>query len=173
MIEITIRQIWGAVNNAYRASIGTESIGLLTILVLLHFFLAIATLGLGDRTVCDILRPLRKIFRPDTESALEGIFEIIVAIPRALIYYAGLYVRSYFLAIRVLLWLWAAAIVALLVPLAASVAAGIIYGFNTPISQLGQAPQLIILSFWPALAFFYWRFDGRRVIVNIKAAFQC
>lgn len=173
MLDFTLRQIWSTLNNAHKIIIGSESIGLVTIIVLLHLLLALATLGLGDRTVCDIARPLRKIFKPDTDSLVDGVVEVTIAVPRAVVYYSVLYVRSYFLALRVLLWLWAAAITALLVPLFFSVAMGLIYGFRTPLSQIGQAALLVPLSFWPALAYFYWRFDGKRVTKNFIAAWQC
>lgn len=173
MIEFTIRQIWDAVNNAYKTSVGTESLGLLTIIVALHLLLAVATLSLGGRTVCEMARPLRKIFKPDAQSVIEGSFEVFVAVPRAAIYYSGLYLRSYILALRILLWLWAATIVALFVPLAVSIVIVIIYGPSTPINDIGGVAYLVPLSFWPALAYFYWRFDGRRLAENFRAAWRC
>jgi|JI8StandDraft_1071087.scaffolds.fasta_scaffold26843_2 hypothetical protein len=173
MLEFTIRQIWSVFNNAHKVIIGSDSIGIAALVVAIHLLLAVATLGLGDRTVCDIARPLRKIFKPDTDSLMDGIFEVTVAVPRAIVYYAALYIRSYVLALRVLLWLWAAAIAALFVPLAASIAMSLIYGFSTPLSQLGQVALLVPLSFWPALVYFYWRLDGKRVAKNFQAAWQC
>lgn len=70
MIELTIRQIWSAVNHEYKTSVGTKSLGLLTIIVALQLLLVVATLSLGGRTVCDMARPLRKIFKPDLYSFL-------------------------------------------------------------------------------------------------------
>lgn len=173
MLEFTLRQIWNAINNAYKATLGSESLGILTLVVGVHLLLAVATLGLGDRTVCDVLRPLRKIFKPDAESVIDGAFEVVVAVPRAIVYYAALYVRSYFLALRILFWLWAAVIVALAVPLVLAIGMGFVYGFNTPQSQVGDVSQLVPLSFAPALAYFYWRFDGKRLATNFRNAWHC
>jgi hypothetical protein len=173
MLEFTLRAVWKAMNNAYHATIGTETLGLMTILVFLHIILAAATLGLGDRTICDIFRPLRKIFRPDAESIIDGALEVTVAIPRAIFYYVSLYFRSYILALRVLLLLWLSLIPALLTPILLSIVTGIAYGFSSPIEQNSSVAQLVILSFYPSLAYWYWRIDGQRLFVNIRNACNC
>lgn len=173
MLDFTIRQVWSAINNAYRVTIGSESLGFVKIVVALHVLLAAATLGLGDRTICDILRPIRNIFKPDAESVIDGAVEVVVAVPRAIIYYGTLYVRSYILALRVLLWLWAACIVAMAVPLVLAIAMSVIYGFNTPLAQVGPVAQVVPLSFVPALAYFYWRFDGKRLVTNFRNSWNC
>jgi hypothetical protein len=173
MIEFTLRQLWSAANNAYKVTIGAESIGFMTMVVGVHIILAVATLGLGDRTVCDILKPLRKIFKPDVESLLEGTLEVAIAIPRAIVYYVSLYLRSYVLAVRVILWMWLSAVLAMLTPLVLAIAMGIVHGFSTPLQQIGLAEQIVPLSFFPSLAYWYWRFDGRRLLINLRDAWNC
>jgi hypothetical protein len=173
MLEYTLRSIWKAANNVYRFTLGAESIGLLTIVVLLHIVLAIATLGLGDRTVCDLLRPLRSIFRPDTNSILDGVLEVTVAIPRAIVYYVSLYFRSYILAIRVLLLLWLSGILAMLSPLVLALVMGIVFGFSSNVDQHNELGKLVVLSFYPSLAYWYWRIDGRRLAHNVRNAWNC
>lgn len=173
MFEYTIKTLWGSINNIYKMTIGEESLGLMTLIVLLHIFLALATLSLGDRTVCDIFRPLRKIFKPDTDAILDGILEVAIAIPRAIIYYGSLYFRSYILAFRITFLLLVSAIPAMMTPLMLLIIQGLIFGFSTPVEQHMELTVLIIWSVYPSFAYWYWRIDGRRLYTNFRNSWQC
>lgn len=169
MIYGFLHQIWAELNSIYGATIGSQSLGVFALLVALHIVLAIATLGMGNRTVCDILRPLRSIFALGAESMAGGVVEITVAVPRAVVYCFGLYFRAYFLAARLLLWLWVAAIAALLAPLVLTIGLLLVHGVHAPEFDA----EWVVLSFWPAHAFFYWHFDGRRMANNLYRAWHC
>lgn len=165
--------LWGMLNDAFVFTFTGPSIQPLLWFGILHVILAMATLGHGDRTLCDILKPILRIFNPDKEALLSGSIEVVVGIPRAIVYYGSLYIRAYLLAIRVLLFAWIAAILGLLAPLVSSIFLGLIYGFGSKAADHDASYQLAILTFYPASCYCYWRLDGRRLLANFKRAIQC
>ncbi len=172
-MEFVLRAVWEAFNSAHKYVLHGAALNLWFWFVCLHFLLAIATLGLGDRTVCDIARPLRKIFNPDAESLIEGVLEVAVALPRAVVYYGGLYLRSYILAVRVLLLAYVCVIPALLTPLALALASLLIFG-NVQVTPANEHFfELIMFSTVPSWAYWYWRLDAKRLVSNFRRAFQC
>ena len=102
-MEMLVRTIWKSLNSVFQGSSSGAELNFLLVFILLHILLAIATLGLGGKTVCEILRPLKRIFKPELPSLQEGIAEVTMAIPEALMYYLSLYVRAYLLLLRLLL----------------------------------------------------------------------
>ena len=83
-MEMLVRTIWKSLNSVFQGSSSGAELNFLLVFILLHILLAIATLGLGGKTVCEILRPLKRIFKPELPSLQEGIAEVTMAIPEAL-----------------------------------------------------------------------------------------
>jgi hypothetical protein len=172
-MEVTFRAIWNAFNSAHAFVVHGAQLNFWFWLVAIHFVLAVATLGLGDRTICDIARPLRKIFKPDAESLIDGAVEVVVAVPRAVIYYLSLYFRSYLLAVRVVLMACISIIPALLTPLILSLSSLLLFGNAQRTSDNDIFFQIVILSVVPSWAYWYWRIDAKRLFRNFQRAFQC
>ena len=172
-MDLAIRAVWDALNSIYKVSFGGGSLSFVAIFVLLHIALAIGTLGLGDQTICDVLRPLTRIFKLGTDSLVDGALEVTVAIPKAVAYYVVLYLRSYMLVLRLLFAAWISVIPALLSPLVLFVGLGFFYGFNTKAEDHPAVFQLAILSVYPSWTYWYWRVDGRRIFDNIRRALRC
>lgn len=172
-MEMLVRTIWKALNSIFQSSSSGAELNLLLIFVLLHILLAIATLGLGGKTVCEILRPLKRIFKPGLPSLQEGVAEVTMAIPEALLYYLSLYVRAYLLLLRLLIFIYLAIIPALLAPLGFAILLGVLYGFDANLNEHPILYSLVVLSIYPSWAYWYWRIDGRRIFVNFRAAWRC
>ncbi len=171
-MKSSINFIWEAVNNSYSVVLGAESLNMVTILVVLHIFLAILTLCLGNQTVCDIFRPLRKIFQPDAESLLEGVGEIVVAVPNAIIYYGKLYISAYILALRVaivvFLSLLGGAVVLLVVLAILSATMGEEY-----LNQPSDFAEWLYYAHYFVVAYCFWCIDGKRLAHNFINAWRC
>jgi hypothetical protein len=172
-MEFTLRAIWEALNSVNSFVIYGAQLNFWFWLVALHFVLALATLGIGDRTICDIARPLKKIFEPDAESILDGALEVTIAVPRAIVYYVSLYIRSYFLALRVLILAYVSVIPALLTPIVILIISILLFGDTKVTPQNEIYFQLAILSVVPSWVYWYWRIDGKRLFSNFRRAFQC
>lgn len=166
---VTLQALWNALNELHVFVVRGGQLGFWFWLVLLHVGLGLATLAWGDRTVGDMMRPLRKIFSPDTDALLEGMVEVAVAIPRAVAYYGGLYVRAYLLLFRLLMGMWLALIPALLTLIVLLVVLLIFAGDQ---SSIGQSEALMVSVIGGAWAYWYWRFDGRRLAENVRRAWQ-
>ena len=172
-MELTLRAIWAALNSVNSFIIHGAQLNFWFWLVAIHFVLALATLGIGDRTICDIARPLKKIFKPDVESILDGAIEVTMAVPRAIVYYVWLYIRSYFLALRVLVLAYVSVIPALLTPLAILLVGVVFFGGAKETKQNEIYFQLVILSVVPSWAYWYWKIDGKRLFSNFRRSFNC
>jgi hypothetical protein len=172
-MEITLRAIWNAFNSAHSFVVHGVQLNFWFWLVAFHFVLAIATLGLGDRTICDIARPLRKIFKPDVESVLDGVLEVVVAVPRAFLYYVSLYIRSYILTLRVFFLAYISIVPALLTPIVLSLVGLLLFG-NVQVTPENEIYFRIgALSVVPSWAYWYWRIDAKRLITNLWRSFKC
>lgn len=168
-----LRNLWDVFNTAHQWVVGGTAVSFMAGLVLLHILLGIATLGLGDRTVCELLRPIRRIFKPEVASIAEGTLDVAIALPRAMLYYGGLYLRAYLLALRICFLLLVALVPALLVTLGLMFVAGAVVGFATPMDRYPGLSDLIYLSTLAGWGYFYWRIDGRRLVYNIRRSFGC
>lgn len=166
---VTLQALWNALNEVHVFVVRGGQLGFWFWLVALHIGLGVATLAWGDRTIGDMLRPLRKIFSPDTEALLDGLIEVTVAIPRAVAYYLGLYFRAYLLLFRLLMGMWLALIPALVTLIALRLVSLLFFG---DASTGGQSDVLMMTAVGCAWAFWYWRFDGRRLANNIRKAWQ-
>jgi len=138
-------------------------------LAVLHGLLAIATLGLDGRTICEILAPLRRILAISFDSLLEGIFEVVVIIPRALWFIAEVYLRAYFFAVRLVFSMTVSMIPAILIVLllesvfASRLSASLHF-------SISEVLWFLFLAIW---AVSYWRLDGHKVFLNFKRSLKC
>lgn len=161
---VTFQALWNALNEIHVFVVQGGQLGFWFWLVALHIGLGVATLALGDRSIGDMLRPLRKIFSPDKDALLDGAIEVAVAIPRAVVYYLGLYLRSYVLLCRVVMGMCIALIPALFTLLALLIVSLVVFGNN---SSIGQSDELILTVVGCAWAYWYWQLDGRQLAQNI------
>jgi hypothetical protein len=166
---VTFQALWNALNEVHVFVVRGGQLDFWFWLVALHIGLSIATLALGDRTVGDMMRPLRKIFSPDTDALIDGVVEVTVAIPIAVLYYCGLYVRAYLLLFRLLVGMWLALIPALVTLIALLLVLLIFFGNE---SSVGQSEVLMVSVIGGAWAYWYWRFDGRRLAQNMRNPWQ-
>lgn len=160
-------------HKATDVAVPTDQLGLVLILLVLHVVLAIATLAWGDQSVCELLAPIKKMFSlPGLDDVLQGAFDLVLALPRALVYCVYLYARAYLLAIRLVLGAMLAAALALLGVVVCMLLLLLLSGESsiplTP-SQVKALDYGIIL-WW---IYCYWRLDGKRALFNLQRAFNC
>lgn len=164
--------LWEVLNNSYGVVIGAESLSLLTILVICHIFLAIITLCLGDRTICDILRPLRKIFQPDAESLCDGVIGFFVAIPNAICYYVKLYIKVWVLALRISFVMLLAMLASVFFLMLLLIIFNLVLG-EEAVMQSSALAQFTLYFHYICTAYCFWRIDGRQLATNFRNAWRC
>lgn len=171
-MELTLRAIWNAFNSVHSFVIHGAQLNFWFWLVALHAALALATLALGDKTVGDMLKPLRRIYSPDKEALLDGALDVVVAIPRAVLYYLALYVRAYFLLLRLAVFMYLAFIPALLTTMVLLIVGRLVFGGGSFTPESAAFNNAAMASIYISWAYWYWRLDGRRLADNVQRAWR-
>jgi hypothetical protein len=167
-----LRWGWQQFNSANQIVFGAGEYGILFAIIVFHLLLAIATLGLGDKTICEILRPFKQIFSIDKDSLLEGALDIGLAVPRAAIYFLGLYFRAYILIVRLVLGTYLALLASVLTVMLLMLVFLLLFGESGQTITPTQNQFGVLLSYAIG-AYWYWRIDGKRICGNLYQSWQC
>lgn len=169
MIELLLQLAGWVVSPYLKWEAHGEYAYLVIELVCWHILLAVATLGAGGQTICGILAPLKKILSISADSLVDGVLDITLFVPRAVIYAAVVYFRAYVLAARIVLVM----LMILVVISFPILALEFLLEKILHLENYKYVNSSLIFLFSLSFGWLYWREDGRSIFLNFKNSLNC